>query len=251
MIRSPAGSRPRISAARAGTVLVADAVKTEAAHAPLGIPCVGQGIDVRPGRKVREEGRIEDRHLPRLRQGGLRRRDDRQSRQIVQRGHGGPVGDALPHRRVDRHALRKLGPAVNDAVSYDLDIRQGLRAVGMCFRQGLHRAMHRRRIVAARRPCGFVPQSPRRCVTSTARDAGRRRPNRGPRTPATAQAGSVNRPNFRLVEPALKTRMLMVTGSRPSIPVPGRPSGGCGPWHGPRRERNFRGPAGQFRRGEC
>ena len=36
---------------------------------------------------------------------------------------------------------------MNNTVSYDLDIRQGLRAVGTCFRQGLNRAVHRRRIV--------------------------------------------------------------------------------------------------------
>ena len=146
MIRSPAGSRPQDLGRPAGTVLVADAVKTEAAHAPIGIPGVGQGIDVCPRRKVGEEGRIEDRHLPRVRQCDLRRRDGRQSRQIVQGGQRGPAGDALPHRGVDQHALGKLGPAVNDTVSHDLDIRQGLRAVGTCFGQGLNRTVHRRRI---------------------------------------------------------------------------------------------------------
>ena len=93
-----------------GTVSVADAVKTEAADAPIGIPGVGQGIDVRPGRKLREEGRIEDRHLPRLRQCGLRRGDGRQGRRIVQRGQVGPAGDALPHGAVDQHAFAKSRP---------------------------------------------------------------------------------------------------------------------------------------------
>ena len=193
----------------AGTVLVADAVKTEAAHAPIGIPCVGQGIDVCPGRKVREEGRIEDRHLPRVRQGGLRRGDGRQGRQIVQRGQLGPAGDALLHRAVDQHALGKLGPAVNDAVSDDLDIRQGLRAVGMCFRQRLN--AHSRTAAGSSgtstvRLCAAVSSAVRNVSSARCRS-----PPAQSRAPDTnnAQAGSVKRPNFRLVEPALKTRMLM------------------------------------------
>ena len=147
----------------AGAVAVADSVETEAAHAPIGIPCVGQGINVCPGRKLREEGRIEDRHLPRLRQGGLRRGDGRQSRRIVQRGQSGPVGDALLHRAVDQHALGKLGPAVNHAMSYDLDLRQRLPAVGMCFRQALESRSAPPPDLRARRPCGFAP-FPRRCA---------------------------------------------------------------------------------------
>ena len=128
----------------ARTVLMADAVKTEAADAPFGIPGVRQWIDVCPGRKLREEGRVEDRHLSRLRQRRLGRGDDRQGRQIVQRGHLGPTGDALPHRFVDQHAFGKLGPAVDHAVSHDPDIRQGLRAVGQCRCQGPDRTVHRR-----------------------------------------------------------------------------------------------------------
>ena len=129
-----------------GTIAVADSMETEAPHAPLGIPVVGQGKHVCPRRKVGEEGRIEDRHLPRMRQGGLRRRDDRQSGRIVQRGQLGPAGDALPHGVVDQRAFGKLGAAMDHTVCHDLDIRHRPRAIGLCFHQRLNCTAHRRPI---------------------------------------------------------------------------------------------------------
>ena len=122
------------------TVLVTESMKTVTTYAPLGIPGIGQGKNMHSRRKVREEGRIEDRHLSSMRQHDFGGRDGGQSGHIMQRSQLAPTADALFHRFVDQHALRELGAAMNNPVSHDLDVRQGLSTLGMRFRHRLNRA---------------------------------------------------------------------------------------------------------------
>ena len=143
MIRNPAGL-PKDLGRPARTVLVADSVKPETSHSPIGIPLIGQGIDVCPGGEVGKEGRIKDGHLAGVRQCGLRRGDGGQRRRIMQGGQFGPAGDAPLYHAVDQQALRKIGPAVDHTVPYDLNFRQVLSAAGMSFRQRSQRTAHGR-----------------------------------------------------------------------------------------------------------
>ena len=202
----------------AGAILVADAVEAEAAHAPTHVPIVGQGVNVCPRRLPAKEDRVEDGHLGRVGQGLLGRADRLQGRRIVQRRQFGQLGECLFHPSVDEDVFEKLGAAVDDPMCDRRDGRKGFVAADL--RHGRRRGTTPPRCRWARPPDDRSGQPAR---PPTPGGAWLRSPSAQSIAPEAndSRASASKRPNFKLLDPALKTRMLMgLAFARPCGKVP-------------------------------
>ena len=98
-------------------VLVGQSVETVATHAALGKP-LGQCEQLRDRRLRTMEGRVEARHLGKLRQTLKQQSDWREVVRLVQRRQGNVLFKRRQNLRIDEHRLRIFGAPVHDAMAH-------------------------------------------------------------------------------------------------------------------------------------